>query len=262
MERMEKAFDCHCHLYDACFDQNRAQIIEQAKRVLWGVLVVGEDPKTNRKIADLAKKYEGFWHNGFGIHPEFAHKISQTELEDELIWISKQRPVCIGEVGLDKFWIKKILKPSEANSAWKCQLKIFKQFISLAKELDIPLNIHSRWATKEVLEILFEEKPDKVLLHAFPGTLTEAQKAVDKGYFISIGTSLIYSKQKQDLAKHLRLENIVLETDSPVMSPIKGQKNVPANISYVIECLAKIKNVTKEKIIEITNKNVASLFKL
>jgi len=254
-----KAFDAHCHLYDESFDKDRDKVISDAKKVLWGILVVGEDPKSNRKIAELEKQYKGFWYSGYGIHPEFADKIEEDILEEELKWIKCQKPICIGEIGLDKFLIKTGRQKPEA---WNAQIKLFQTLLSLAKELDLPVNVHSRWASKEVLELLFEEKVEKVLLHAFPGTLTEAQKAMARGYYISIGTSIFYSKQKQDLARHLKMENIILETDSPVLAPVRGQRNVPANIALVAEELARIKGVPKEKVIDRTNQNAKELFSI
>ncbi|MEM2954671.1 MAG: TatD family hydrolase, partial [Candidatus Nanoarchaeia archaeon] len=205
-------------------------------------------------------EYPDFLFPAFGVHPEYAHIIDKEQLKEELKWIKKQKPVCIGEIGLDRFWIKKVLKPHQQNRAWQSQINLFECFITLAKELKIPLNVHSRWATRDVLDILDKYKPEKVILHAFSGNLNEAKEAIDKGYFISLGTNILYSEQKRDLVKHLNLTNLLLETDSPVLGPEKGKRNEPKNIVYVIRELSLLKKIAEEKIIEVTNENVMRLF--
>lgn len=259
-----KPFDVHCHIYAKDFDKDRAQVIERAKKVIWGAINSGENIKSNRMVLELAKEYPKFLWPALAIHPSWIYKYSDEEIEKEIEFIRGQKIIAIGEAGLDYFWIKKIL-PSKigakkASEEKQRQINTFKKFIELAKELDLPLVVHSRWATKAVIEVLEALKPEKVILHAFFGSISEAKRALTLGYKFSIGNTIAYAQQKRDLAKHLELKDLLLETDSPVLGPVKGERNEPVNIKFTIKEIAKIKNVPEEKVIEITNQNIKNLF--
>jgi len=259
-----KPFDCHCHLYDEKFDADRGKVIEQARKVLSGIVVVGETPETNRKIAKLVSENKGFLFAGYGIHPTYAHEFSNSEVEAETKWIKKNKPVCIGEVGLDMFWVKmklpKVIGIKKADEAWEKQKKVFELFIALASELKIPLNVHSRWATKQVIEILQKNNAKKVILHSFSGSLAEAKRAADMGYLISIGNTIVSREEKRKIAEHLELKHLLLETDSPALAAKAGERNQPKNISLVAKEIASIKKISELKVIEETNKNFKEMF--
>jgi TatD DNase family protein len=254
-----KPFDVHCHLYDESFDSDRTGVIKRAKKVLSGIIIAGEDPESNRKVMALSKEYPNFCYPSLGFHPTKIYNFTDNEIEKEFEWIKKQKPVAISEIGLD-FAIIKQNKLSEFDKMR--QIEWFERALQLANKLNVPSIIHSRWATKQVVEILTDLKPKKAVLHAFSGTMAEAKQALNLGYYFSIGNTIAYATQKQELAKILPLEAFVLETDSPVLAPIKGARNEPSNIMLVVKQLAKIKNVPESKIIETTNKNVKTLFKI
>lgn len=254
-----KPFDVHCHIYDERFDADRDKVIERAKKVLSGVLVAGENPSSNRKIIELNKKYPKFCFVSLGIHPTEIHKFSDKEIEAEIKWIKTQKPLAISEIGLDFM----IIERDKLDESTKIrQMEWFERFLKLADELKIPAIIHSRWAAKPVVEILEKTKHKKAILHAFPGTNEEADRALKLGCKFSMGNNVAHSEQKQDLVRHLPIEAFILETDSPALAPIKGERNEPANITLVVKEIAKIKNIPEEKVIEITNKNVKELFGL
>src|SRR3990172_7759488 len=104
---MMKAFDVHCHVYDASFDKDRDKVIKNAKKVLFGVLVAGETPEANRKVIELAKKYPDFCYVSLGTQPQDIHHYTDEELSEEIRWIKKQKPIAISEVGLDYAVIKR-----------------------------------------------------------------------------------------------------------------------------------------------------------
>jgi TatD DNase family protein len=252
-----KPFDVHCHLYDESFDKDRDSVIAKAKKVLSGILVAGENPETNRKIIEIAKKYPKFCYPSLGFHPTEIHKFTDEEIEEEIKWIKKQKPIAISEIGLDFMVIKRDKLDEFAKMR---QIEWFEHFLKLADELKVPAIIHSRWATKQVVEILEDLKPKKAILHAFSGTNKEVERALKLGCKISIGNTIAYAEQKQELVKALPIEAFMLETDSPVLAPIKGARNEPSNITLVVKQIAKIKKIPEDKIIEITNKNVKELF--
>ncbi|HKZ49440.1 MAG TPA: TatD family hydrolase [Candidatus Nanoarchaeia archaeon] len=254
-----KAFDVHCHLYDKSFDNDRDKVIREAKKALFGILNAGENPEANRKVLELSKKYPNFCYPSFGIHPDSIHKLTDEELSDEIKWIKKQKPIAISEIGLDYMVIKRDKLDAFAKMR---QAEWFEQLLQLADSLKVPAVIHSRWATRPVVEILEELKPKKAVLHAFAGSLEEAKRAVKLGYKLSIGNTVAYAEQKKDLVKELPVEAFLLETDSPVLGPDPKKRNEPANISLTVKEMAKIKNIKEAQVIEITNENVKELFGL
>jgi TatD DNase family protein len=255
-----KPFDAHCHLYDERFDEDRIKVIEKAKKVLSGAVVVGEDPESNRKVLELCKKYPEFLFPGLAIHPAKVHLLTDKEIDAEISFIRKQKNlVCIGECGLDYMWAKKSGNYEETK---KRQQETFKKLIDLANDMNLPVNTHSRWASPVVVKMLKESKAKKVILHGFVATVSEAKEAAKLDYKITIGTNISHWTQTKDYLENLPMEAFVLQTDSPALGPVEGERNEPSNISLVVKEIAKIKKIPEEKVIEITNKNVKELFGL
>ena len=161
--------------------------------------------------------------------------------------------VGIGEVGLD-YWVVK-----EA-AARELQQEILKQFVELSKELNLPLNIHSRSAGRHAIALLLENNAPRVQMHAFDGKAGAALPAVEAGYFFSIPPSVIRSRQKQKLVKQLPLSCQLVETDSPVLGPSPEERNEPANILQSIKAIAALKDVTEEEVIAAVSENTKRLY--
>ena len=258
-----KAFDVHAHLYDEKFT-DIDNVIKNAKKILNGVLVAGEHPESNRQVLALAKKYPQFCYASLGFHPTRIPDFSDKEIEDELKFIEKNsdKLIAISETGLDYMWLKRELPKDRYEKEKVRQIKYFRNYILLAKKLSLPLVVHSRWSMKDVLNVLKANKAKKVILHAFEGTVDEADQAVNLGYKISIGNTINTDSMKQDVVKAIELKHLVLETDSPVLAPVKGERNEPANVKLTIKKIAKLKNIKEEKVIQETNKNIKELFGL
>jgi TatD DNase family protein len=156
-------------------------------------------------------------------------------------------------VGLD-FWIAK----EDADKG--IQKDIFRSFIALSKELDLPLNVHSRSAGRHAVALLLAEGAARVQMHAFDGKASAALPAVDAGYFFSIPPSVVRSRQKQKLVKSLPLSCILVETDSPVLGPEPNMRNEPANVIVSIKTIAELKNVSEEEVMEAVTANTAKLY--
>jgi len=253
-----KPFDVHCHLYDERFDEDRGKVVERAKKVLAGIIDVGEEPESNRKILALCKKYPDFIFPGLAIHPQKVHLLTDEEIDDEIAFIRKQKNlVCIGECGLDYMWAKKSGKYEETK---KRQQETFKKMINLANNMNLPLNTHSRWATSVVVKMLKENKAKKVILHGYSAPMKEAREAVKLGYKIAVGTNIWDWGETLEYLNEFPLKTFVLHSDAPVTGPVKGERNEPSNIPLVVKEIAKIKNISESEVIEITNKNVKELF--
>jgi len=163
--------------------------------------------------------------------------------------------VAIGEVGLDYHWIK--------DFYWrKKEQEVFLEFIKLANELQKPLVIHSRKAEKECISILEKNVEVPVLMHCFAGTLEETRKIIDHGWLISIPTAVRNRKKHRKIARNMPLEYIVVETDTPFLSPIPGKKNEPANVKYAIEEIAILKGIMFTEVEKVTTRNTKAFYKL
>jgi len=141
-------------------------------------------------------------------------------------------------------------------------MNAFKLQIELAIELDLPMVVHSRSVGRITLNLLGEQHARKVVMHAFDGRSSAAIEGARRGYFFSIPPSIVRSQQKRKLARSLPLESLLLETDSPVLSPIPGQRNEPCNVLVSAEEISKIKQIPVEKVIDITTNNARSLFSI
>ena len=187
-----------------------------------------------------------------GLYPAILDQAQAGEVLD-FIKEKQDKLVAIGEIGLDHWVVKE--EPEKA-----LQHQIFKKFIKLAKELDLPVNVHSRSAGRQAVALLLECGTSKVQLHAFDGKASTALPAVEAGYFFSIPPSVVRSRQKQKLVKRLPLSCLLVETDSPVLGPSPNERNEPANIMISIKAIAELKDVDETEVIEAVTENTRKLY--
>ena len=247
-----KIVDTHTHICDESFDTDRGEVLERARQAGVGaVIALGENISDARRNIELADQHP-IIRPGAGLYPTILD-LDQAEEMCDFIRKEVGRLVAIGEVGLD-FWVVK------EESQKELQKEILKGFINLSKELDLPLNIHSRSAGRHAVALLLEHGATRVQMHAFDGKASAALPAVEAGYFFSIPPSVVRSRQKQKLLKHLPLSCLLVETDSPVLGPEPQQRNEPANIRVSIEAIAGSKNVDREKVVETVCDNTRRLY--
>ena len=243
--------DVHCHLTAPEFEGKVGEIVEKSVKAGVKAMITSglgyEDGLKALEISDYRIVYPSL-----GVSPYMLEGYEQVI---DLINRESKKIVAIGEVGLD-YWR---VRDDEGRDR---QRRVFREFIELSKSLDLPLIIHSRSAGRYALEILFEMKAERVIMHAFDGAAKHAVKAVEKGYMFSIPPSIARSQQKRNLVKRIPLENLLLESDSPVLSPVAGQVNYPWNILVSADWIGKIKGVSIEKVIEVTGRNAAEILDL
>jgi len=247
-----KIVDTHTHICDAVFDADRDEVLEKAVEAGVGAIIaLGENLDDAMRNIELAEGYPMI-HPAAGLYPTILD-LNQAEQMHAFIRSERSKLVAIGEVGLD-FWVVKEASQKEL------QQEIFKGFISLSAELNLPLNIHSRSAGRHAVAMLLENGATRVQMHAFDGKASAALPAVEAGFFFSIPPSVVRSRQKQKLVKQLPLSCLLVETDSPVLGPDRQKRNEPANVTVSIQAIAELKNVSESEVIESVAENTHRLY--
>ncbi len=244
--------DAHAHLHAEAFDDDLPAVLAAAASAgVQAILAVSEtvaDAKRNLELADNYPMIQAC----AGLHPTIVDLEAADQMV-ELIRSHEDRLVGIGEVGLD-YWMVQEPKRQEI------QRQIFVRFVELSSELDLPLNVHSRSAGRHAIAFLREHGAKRVLLHAFDGKASAAKPAVEEGYFFSIPPSIVRSTQKQKLVRLLPLEQLLLESDAPVLGPDPSARNEPKNIRIACETIAQIKGVPLDDVARITTDNARRVF--
>jgi TatD DNase family protein len=242
--------DAHAHICDERFDNDRAMVLERARATgVCAVVAVGETLADARRNLDLATIHPMI-KPAAGLYPTLLDE-DQAEAVTALIRRHRSQLVAIGEVGLD-YWVVK------QDSQKQLQREIFAGFVALSRELDLPINVHSRSAGRHAVALLLDHDAVRVQTHAFDGMAAAARPAVEAGYYFSIPPSVVRSRQKQKLVRQLPLSSLLVETDSPVLGPDAQTRNEPANLSISIQAIADIKglpeSVVREAIVENTRR--------
>lgn len=246
--------DVHAHMGDPDFDGDREQVLVRAREAgLAAIVTVGENMVDACRNLELAAA-DPMLKAAAGLYPTILD-INQADEMIAFIRRHQSKLVAIGEVGLD-YWVVK------EDSEKECQRWIFKRFIELSGELDLPLNVHSRSAGRHAVALLLENPAVRVHMHAFDGKAAAALPAVEAGYFFSIPPSIVRSRQKQKLVKLLPLSCLLVETDSPVLGPDPQTRNEPANLPVVIRAIARIKAIPEAAVVEAVAENTKRLYGL
>jgi TatD DNase family protein len=249
---MKLLVDTHAHLCDPIFDLDRDEILERAQLAgISAVVSVGENLTDAERNMELAARYPMIL-PAAGLYPTYLD-LGLAAKVHEFIRRHSDKLAAIGEVGLDYWMIK-----NDADR--EMQREILCGFIDLSKDLNLPLNVHSRSAGRHTAALLLERSAAKVQLHAFDGKLGAAFPAVEAGFFFSIPPSVVRSEQKQKLAKKLPLSCLLIETDSPVLGPVPQERNEPANASISVKAIAELKGITEDEVIEAVAENTRRLY--
>jgi TatD DNase family protein len=244
--------DAHAHMADKAFAADLEAVLEAAAEAgVGGIMTVGENLEDAHRVLELAEKFS-LLKPCAGLYPETLD-LAMAEAMVAFIRAHRDRLVGIGEVGLDHWVVK------EAEE-WAIQEQTFAQFVALSEECDLPLNVHSRSAGRHTIRFLREKGARKVLMHAFDGKASAALEGIEAGYYFSIPPSVVRSPQKQKLLRHLPLDRLLLESDSPVLGPDPTARNEPKNIVVACEAIASAKGVSMEEAARVTTENALRLF--
>ena len=247
--------DTHCHLSKEDYEDIDKVVANAKENKIERLIICGCDKNGIKEAIDIANKYENIYLE-IGYHPSEAN-ITTDEDINELITIIKNNPkvVAVGEIGLDYHWDK--------DNKDK-QKELFKRQISIAKENNLPVVIHSRDAFQDTYDIL-KETNAKGDIHCFSGNLDNAKMYIDLGFVLGIGGVLTFKNTNlKETIKKIDLTNIILETDSPYLSPepFRGQKNEPKNVYYVAEEITRLKEISMDEVSKVTEENIKRVFKI
>lgn len=256
---LAKIFESHAHYDDEAFDNDRDYLLNNLhQNQIECIVNVGASVASTKRTIGLMQKYD-FIYGALGIHPSECGDLT----ENDIVWIrneaQSEKCVAIGEIGLDYYYKE---PDKDIQKHW------FVRQLDLAKELKLPVIIHSRQACKDTLDIMKSERADRLngVIHCYSYSVETAREYFNMGYYFGIGGVLTYpdAKKLKEVAKYLPLESILLETDCPYLSPVphRGTRNHSGNLIYVAELLAEIKNTDVDTIIETTKQNCYKLFNI
>jgi len=252
-------FDTHVHLNARQFMDDREETIQRAFDAgIRYMTVVGFDRETIPLAIEIAERYETIY-AAVGWHPVDA--IDMTE--EDLKWIEDlsghPKVVAIGEMGLDYHWDK---SPKDV------QKEVFRKQIRLAKKVDMPIIIHNREATEDIIDILEEENAKEVggIMHCYNDSAKYVQRCLDMNFYISFGGTVTFKNAPlpKEAAAEVPLDKLLVETDAPFLAPHpnRGKRNEPAYVKLVAEKIAEIKEKTLEEISDITTNNAFRVFRV
>jgi TatD DNase family protein len=254
--------DSHCHIDGPEYDADREEVIARARDAgVTTMLNVGTgDPNTDvfERAVELAEKHQEIY-AAVGVHPHDA-KLFDDAAERRLINIARQgtKVIAWGEIGLDYHY---------DNSPRDVQREVFARQLRIARELNLPVVIHSRDADDDTTTTLREELTGynrAGVLHCFGGSLAMAHDAIDLGFFISFAGNLTFKKAEnlREVARHLPLDKLLIETDCPYLTPVpfRGRRNEPARVIETARCLAEIRGKEVAEIGRVTSENFVKLF--
>jgi len=253
--------DTHAHLYLEQFDDDRDDVIDRAREAGVGTIVMPaiDGPSIEQAVA-LCNEYEGLYAMT-GLHPSETEEATAADFETVREWCDHPSIVAVGESGLDYYWDRSFDDRQEA---------FFREHIRLAAQANLPLVIHNREATSDILDILEEERealddPGRLrgILHCYVDPPSVAERAWNLGFYVGVGGIMTFSNSDvADYVADVPLEHIVVETDSPYLAPEpkRGDRNEPAYVRYVAEHLARIKEVSIDTVEEVTTSNARSIY--
>lgn len=244
--------DTHCHIYKEYYE-NIDEILKKAQENGVNRMINnGCDKKSNKEVLKLIEKYENMY-GTIGIHPENIEGYTKDDLKYIEENLKNPKIIAIGEIGLDYHYTKE-------NK--ESQKQLLESQLTLAEKYHLPVIIHSREATEDTINTLKKYKITGVI-HSFSGSLETAKIYIKMGYLLGINGVITFKNSKlKEVIKEIPLENIILETDSPYLTPepFRGKRNEPARIHEIADFICELKGISMEELATITNNNIKRIF--
>ena len=252
-------FDTHAHYDDEAFDGDREALLERLPlEGIARVVNVGASLASCRRTMELAEKYD-YIHMALGVHPSECKEMDEASMA----WLRKmcgmEKCVAVGEIGLDYYW---------EEPEPKLQKEWFARQLGLARECRLPVVIHTRDAARDTVDIMRAEKASEIggVVHCFSYTKEMAREYLEMDYYFGIGGVITFknAKKLKEAVQYIPMDRILLETDSPYLSPEphRGERNSSLNLPYVAEAISELKGISYEEVVESTERNARRLFGL
>lgn len=252
-------FDTHAHYDDEQFDIDRDSLLLSMKENGIGTIVnIGANLASSETTLELAHKYD-FIYAAVGVHPSDCAELSEDNFDRIRQMSADEKCVAIGEIGLDYYW------PEPDH---ELQKKWFVRQLDLAREVGLPVVIHSRDAAADTVQILKDNNAGEIggVVHCFSYSKEVALECVKMGFHIGVGGVLTFKngKKMKEVVAEIPIENIILETDCPYLAPEpnRGKRNSSLNLPYVVKAMAEIKGITEQEVIDITERNARLMYRL
>lgn len=252
-------FDTHAHYDDEAFDEDRDMLLSgMQEHGIAGIVNIGASMETSAHTVELTKTYD-FIYGAVGVHPNETGGMQEADLCQLRQWSAWEKIVAIGEIGLDYHYPE----PPKA-----VQIRWFEAQMDLAREVGLPIIVHSRDAAQDTADIMKASHAEEIggVVHCYSYTKEFAREFLNMDYYFGIGGVLTFSNAKKlkEAVSYIPLEKIVLETDCPYLAPTphRGERNSSLNLPYVVEVLAQIKEKTPREIEEITFQNALRLYRI
>lgn len=266
MEECSLMIDTHCHIDEEAFAADREEVIaRQRVEGVEAMVVPGVNVASIESVLDVCHRHRGFCYPALGLHPEDVKDNWEADLAtvEAAIRAHREELVAVGEIGLDYYWDKTYKEQ---------QKEVLRRQLLLARELDLPVILHNREATEDILTIV-KEIGGRGVFHCYSGSKETAEIILKTGFYLGIGGVLTFKNSKlgetlNGLNAEYRVQGtdlisrLVLETDAPYMAPVphRGERNESRFISHVVDKLSEVLQAPKETLIEATNANAKRLF--
>lgn len=253
---MRRLVDTHCHLDDGEFDRDRAEVVARARAagVAWQV-VPAIDAASWPKLRDVCRATPDLL-PAYGLHPMLLARHRPEHLDALREWLARERPAAVGECGLDYF-----VEGLDRDA----QSMYFEGQLRLAREFDLPVVVHARRAVDAVIAALRRVGGLRGVVHSFSGSEEQATQLWKLGFLLGLGGPVTYERARRlrRLAATMPLEHLLLETDAPDQpdASIRGQRNEPARVAVVLDCIAALRGESADAIAATTTANAARLFR-
>ena len=252
-------FDTHAHYDDEAFNEDRDKLLlSLPENGIEAVVNVGASIQSTKNTLELMKKYS-FVYGAAGVHPNETAELNE-HLMDWLRHVAgKEKVVAIGEIGLDYYWNQ---PEPEVQKHW------FVRQLDLAREVNLPVIVHSRDAAKDTLDIIKAENARDMggVIHCFSYSVEMAREYLSMGFYLGIGGVLTFNNAKKlkEVVDYMPMDQLVLETDCPYLSPVpnRGKRNSSLNLPYVVKAVSEIKGISEEEVIAVTRENARRLYRL
>lgn len=251
--------DSHVHLDDRRYNKDRDRIIKGLEADGVELIInIGADLQTSIASVSLAEKYDNVY-AAVGVHPHSAKEVDESTIEILKTFADREKVLAIGEIGLDFHYDH---SPRDVQRKW------FRRQLELAKEVNLPVVIHSREADQEVFDIMKEAQDGSLrgVLHCYSGSVEMAREYIKLGFYLSLAGPVTFNNARilKEVAKEVPLDRLLIETDSPYLTPTpnRGKRNEPAYVRYVAAEIAELKGIPYDELIKATNKNTKELFKI